>query len=88
MGYGASSKENAVNTAREVREQLGLSRPQLAALLGVSPATVRHIETGERKATEPVRRLLLLLGSEKLGAGVRYALEEMAATCPVRGKPV
>jgi transcriptional regulator with XRE-family HTH domain len=77
-----------MTTAREVRAKLSLSREELAELLGVSPATVRHIETGERKATEPVRRLLMLLGSEKLGTGVRYALEEMAATCPVRGDGV
>ena len=51
----------------------------LAALLGVSPATLRHIETGERRATEPVRRLLLLLGSEKTARGVRLALQDAAS---------
>ena len=67
-----------MTNAREVRASLGLSRPGLAALLGVSPATLRHIETGERRATEPVRRLLMLLGSEKTARGVRLALEEIS----------
>jgi DNA-binding transcriptional regulator YiaG len=79
-----------MTTAREVRAKLSLSREELSDLLGVSPATVRHIETGERKATEPVRRLLGLLGSEsmKMRTVIRFALEEMAATCPGRGDGV
>jgi len=48
-------------SVREVRAKTGLSQTQFAALLGVSPATLRNWEQGRRKPTGPARTLLRIV---------------------------
>lgn len=43
---------------RRVREQLGLSQPVFAELVGATPAAVRAWEQGRRNPPGPARRLL------------------------------
>ena len=39
---------------RRMREELGLTRPQLSTLTGVADSTIRNIETNRHRATRPV----------------------------------
>ncbi len=44
-----------------IRAKTGLSQSQFAALLGVSPATLKNWEQGRRKPTGPARALLRIV---------------------------
>jgi DNA-binding XRE family transcriptional regulator len=44
-----------------LRATLGLCQQVMARRLGVRPMTISHWETGARRPSEPVRRLILLL---------------------------
>jgi putative transcriptional regulator len=46
--------------AKQIREKLHLGRSAFAALMGVSPRTVRAWEQGERKPSGAARVLLLM----------------------------
>lgn len=50
-------EEDAPNVA-EVRKQLGLSQPKMAALMGISVGTLRNWEQGRRRPEGPARALL------------------------------
>ena len=60
---------------RRVRETLGMSRPEMAALLGVSNPTVRSWELTLRA---PRRPYLMRIG--KVVGGMRRAIEEERAS--------
>lgn len=45
--------EKLSERARKLRESLGLTRPQLAEMAGVTAAHVYHIETGRRNRMRP-----------------------------------
>jgi len=52
-------------TLRKLRRAAGLSQAKLAALIGVTQATISYIETGARRLTEPTAdRLAQALGLE------------------------
>jgi len=55
-----------------VRAKTGLSQAQFAALLGVSPATLRNWEQGRRQPTGPARALLRIVSAKP-----RLALEAL-----------
>lgn len=57
-----------------VRTKTGLSQSQFAALLGVSPATLKNWEQGRRKPTGPARALLRIVSAKP-----RLALEALHA---------
>ncbi len=46
------------NTALPARRAMGVSQDRFAALLGISPATVRNLEQGRTKPTGPTSKLL------------------------------
>jgi putative transcriptional regulator len=50
--------------AKQVREKLNLGRSAFAALMGVSPRTVRAWERGERKPSGAARILLLMAAQQ------------------------
>lgn len=57
------------NNLRKIREERLMSKPELARLAGVSPATIDRIERGEDCRLETKRKILLALGfslSEKV----------------------
>lgn len=43
---------------KELREKMNWSQRQMAKAFGVSPGAVAHWETGERKVSGPVKKLL------------------------------
>jgi len=62
---------------QEVRAKTGLSQSQFAALLGVSPATLKNWEQGRRNPTGPARALLRIVNAKP-----RLALEALHAERP------
>ena len=59
-GEAAPSRTFAVTPANitKTRKNLGLSQPEFAALMGISPATLKNWEQGRRKPEGPARVLL------------------------------
>ena len=49
--------------AKAVREKLGLSQSQFAALMGISPRTLQNWEQGHRRPEGPARALLRVAAS-------------------------
>ncbi len=49
------------NTIKKIRENLHVSQPIFARLLGVSSATVRSWEQGEKEPSSPARKLLQIV---------------------------
>ncbi|MDH5641718.1 MAG: helix-turn-helix domain-containing protein [Nitrospira sp.] len=47
---------------RRIRDRLGLTQVAMAQRIGVTPNSVARWERGEMKITEPVARLVTLLG--------------------------
>ena len=47
---------------RRIRHRLGLTQAAMALRIGVAPNSVARWERGEMKITEPVARLVTLLG--------------------------
>ena len=52
----------AKNTLKAIREQLLLSKAELARKAGVSPMTIDRIENGEKARMETMRKIILALG--------------------------
>jgi DNA-binding XRE family transcriptional regulator len=52
----------AKNTLKTIREQLLLSKAELARKAGVSPMTIDRIENGEKARMETMRKIILALG--------------------------
>jgi transcriptional regulator with XRE-family HTH domain len=52
----------AKNTLKNIREQLLLSKAELARKAGVSPMTIDRIENGEKARMETMRKIILALG--------------------------
>jgi DNA-binding XRE family transcriptional regulator len=50
------------NTVKKIREQLLLSKAELARKAGVSPLTIDRIEKGEDCRMETKRKIILALG--------------------------
>ena len=50
------------NTVREIREQLLMSKAELARKAGVSPLTIDRIEKGKNCRMETMRKIILALG--------------------------
>ena len=50
------------NTVRKIREQLLLSKAELARKAGVSPLTIDRIEKGKDCRMETKRKIILALG--------------------------
>jgi DNA-binding XRE family transcriptional regulator len=50
------------NNVRQIRQELMLSKSELARLAGVTPATVDRIERGEDCRMETKRKIILALG--------------------------
>ncbi|HEX2190891.1 MAG TPA: helix-turn-helix domain-containing protein [Longimicrobiaceae bacterium] len=50
--------EPEIPEVSEVRKQLGLSQPKMAALMGISVGTLRNWEQGRRRPEGPARTLL------------------------------
>jgi putative transcriptional regulator len=59
-GEGKSYQISTDVNAKQIREKLHLGRSAFAALMGVSPRTVRAWEQGERKPSGAARILLLM----------------------------
>jgi len=59
---------------QDIRVKTGLSQIQFAALLGVSPATIRNWEQRRRRPTGPARALLRIVSSKP-----KLALEALHA---------
>jgi len=59
-GEGKTYQVSTDVDAKQIREQLHLGRSAFAALMGVSPRTVRAWEQGERKPSGAARVLLLM----------------------------
>ena len=53
-----SRRSAAVPDAKAVREKLGLSQNQFAALIGISPRTLQNWEQGHRRPEGTARALL------------------------------
>ena len=68
------SVEFADVDVQAVRAKTGLSQSQFAALLEVSPATLKNWEQGRRKPTGPARALLRIVSAKP-----RLALEALHA---------
>jgi DNA-binding XRE family transcriptional regulator len=52
------------NAVRKIREQLLMSKSELARKAGVSPLTIDRIERGENCRMETKRKIILALGYE------------------------
>jgi transcriptional regulator with XRE-family HTH domain len=52
----------AKNTLKNIREQMLLSKAELARKAGVSPMTIDRIENGEKARMETMRKIILALG--------------------------
>ncbi|MDR3203767.1 MAG: helix-turn-helix domain-containing protein [Deltaproteobacteria bacterium] len=52
----------AKNTLKTIREQMLLSKAELARKAGVSPMTIDRIENGEKCRMETMRKIILALG--------------------------
>jgi DNA-binding XRE family transcriptional regulator len=63
---GQEKKENLLKI---YREQLFISKAELARKAGISPATVDRIERGERCRLETKRKIILALGLDLSEAG-------------------
>jgi DNA-binding XRE family transcriptional regulator len=50
------------NSLKQLREQLLLSKAELARKAGVSPMTIDRIENGEKCRMETKRKIILALG--------------------------
>ena len=50
------------NNVREIREELMISKAELARLAGLTPATIDRLERGEDCRMETKRRIILALG--------------------------
>jgi len=50
------------NNVRKIREELMLSKAELARLVGLTPATIDRLERGEDCRTETKRKIILALG--------------------------
>ena len=46
---------------KKIRKELGISQTIFARLLGVSPATIRSWEQGDKEPSSPARRLLQIV---------------------------
>ena len=57
-GRTFAASELDVPDVAEVRKQLGLSQPKMAALMGISVGTLRNWEQGRRRPEGPARTLL------------------------------
>jgi len=53
------------SAVKRLREQLGLTQPELAKEIGVHPITVSRWETGARSIPEPVAKLLQRMLAER-----------------------
>ena len=62
------------NSLKLLREQLLLSKAELARKAGVSPMTIARIENGEKCRMETKRKIILALG---------YSLEDKDKICSV-----
>jgi DNA-binding XRE family transcriptional regulator len=82
MNEDGSSQAFVVDLA-EIRKELGLSQPELAALLAVSPRTVQSCEQGWRKPSPALEKaaLLLLLSARNGSELVQRRCWEMTG-CP------
>lgn len=56
---------------RRIRQRLGLTQVTMAQRIGVAPNSVARWERGEMKITEPVARLVTLLGQSTSLQGER-----------------
>ena len=63
-GEGKTYQVSTDVDTKQIREQLHLGRSAFAALMGVSPRTVRAWEQGERKPTGAARVLLLMAAKQ------------------------
>ncbi|MDR0881567.1 MAG: helix-turn-helix transcriptional regulator [Candidatus Adiutrix sp.] len=52
----------AINSLRVIREQLLMSKAELARKAGVSPLTIDRIENGKECRMETKRKIILALG--------------------------
>lgn len=53
---------------KALRESLGMTQDQLAAMLGLNPGTLRNWEQGIREPTDAARALLTILQHEPAAA--------------------
>jgi len=51
-----------INNVRKIREELMISKAELARLAGLTPATIDRLERGEDCRMETKRRIILALG--------------------------
>jgi len=63
-GEGKTYQVSTDVDAKQIREKLHLGRSAFAALMGVSPRTVRAWEQGERKPSGAARVLLLMAAKQ------------------------
>ena len=63
FGYHAQAEDVSVyNIVKEIREQLLMSKAELARKAGVSPLTIDRIEKGKSCRMETKRKIILALG--------------------------
>ncbi|XEI33434.1 helix-turn-helix domain-containing protein [Aeromonas veronii] len=67
----------AAKRLRQLREQLNLSRPQFAALLGMSPLTLKNYELGYREIGGSL--FLLIANHSILGSYAQWLMTGIAA---------
>ncbi len=63
---GQQEKKNLLRT---YREQVFMSKAELARKAGISPLTIEHIESGKSCRLETKRKIILALGLELSEAG-------------------
>jgi DNA-binding XRE family transcriptional regulator len=57
-------QEKRQNSLKRYREQVFISRAELARIAGISEATIAHIEKGKSCRLETKRKIILALGLE------------------------
>lgn len=70
----------AAKRLRQLREQLNLSRPKFAALLGMSPLTLKNYELGYREIGGSL--FLLIANHSILGSYTQWLMTGIAADQP------
>ena len=62
LHHAHAEDESVYNIVKEIREQLLMSKAELARKAGVSPLTIDRIEKGKSCRMETKRKIILALG--------------------------